>query len=414
MDAKIKSDINAIAKAYEQKFDPSAGGGQGAYKTISTNDFAGGAIPAGTSDKTYGGFLTAEAKGFRVCAPLMSSSATSCNVESSTCYCKTSTQGAGSNFGYTPGGAAAGDFSYRVPVTIKNNSSGALTNFQVAVSSFNTQTLIDANKMKSDCSDLRVTDSNGAVIPYWIEIEPGFGCRSSNTLVWVKPASLATGDNTIYFYYGNTTATDAADANAVFELYDDFNDNSISGAKWTVADQAGGLITTETGGVLRRSGTTSQSDKWSSFTSVKLIDNYRVTEFKIRLNTVSVNDAGVSMIAPNGIFLNNASTIAWRWERYTGSSWTDSVNSSLTTVGSSGAFSKIKYVNKPTGGMLIYENDTLKVTGTQVTAQGTSKVNFGTVARKNPSTYSVDIDDVRVRKYASSDPVASIGPEQAP
>lgn len=44
-DAKVKSDLNAIKKAYEANYDPSANGGQGGYKKLQDNQFASGKIP---------------------------------------------------------------------------------------------------------------------------------------------------------------------------------------------------------------------------------------------------------------------------------------------------------------------------------------------------------------------------------
>lgn len=52
-EARIKSDINAIKKAYESNYDPTANGGQGGYKVLTGANFSSGSIPtpngAGTS-----------------------------------------------------------------------------------------------------------------------------------------------------------------------------------------------------------------------------------------------------------------------------------------------------------------------------------------------------------------------------
>lgn len=44
-DTKIKADLNAIKKAYEANYDPTANGGQGGYRELRTTDFAGNQIP---------------------------------------------------------------------------------------------------------------------------------------------------------------------------------------------------------------------------------------------------------------------------------------------------------------------------------------------------------------------------------
>lgn len=89
-DAKRRADINATAKAYETKYTNS-----GIYQPLSSDgsDFAGGAVPTDTSGKTYSGFLTANATGFRICTPLENNPNTTCSTPADDCYCKTSSQG---------------------------------------------------------------------------------------------------------------------------------------------------------------------------------------------------------------------------------------------------------------------------------------------------------------------------------
>lgn len=53
-DAKIKADLNAIKKAYEANYDPTAKGGQGGYKPLDPDkDFAGGKIPTPPGGGSY-------------------------------------------------------------------------------------------------------------------------------------------------------------------------------------------------------------------------------------------------------------------------------------------------------------------------------------------------------------------------
>jgi len=92
---------------------------------------------------------------------------------------------------------------YNRPITVTNSSGGTLTNTQV-VFTMDTASLIAAGKMRSDCGDLRVKDSDQTTdIPYWIES----GCNTANTYVWAKIASLTTSGKTIYAYYGNSALT---------------------------------------------------------------------------------------------------------------------------------------------------------------------------------------------------------------
>lgn len=101
-------------------------------------------------------------------------------------------------------------FSFRRPVTIFNSGSH-LTNYQTLVT-VNTQSLITAGKMRSDCGDIRFTDQDGiTLISYWLEQ----GCNSATTKLWVKVPSVPT---TIYVYYGNATAVSTSDFNNTFPL----------------------------------------------------------------------------------------------------------------------------------------------------------------------------------------------------
>jgi len=72
--------------------------------------------------------------------------------------------------------------------------------------------------MNSDCSDIRFTylnstDNTEIEIPYWIESD----CNTTNTRIWVKvPFIQANSPETIYVYYGNSSATSLSDSAKVF------------------------------------------------------------------------------------------------------------------------------------------------------------------------------------------------------
>ncbi|GIW67472.1 MAG: hypothetical protein KatS3mg096_340 [Candidatus Parcubacteria bacterium] len=90
---------------------------------------------------------------------------------------------------------------YRKPITISNSGSN-LTDYQLLVT-MNTASLISAGKMRSDCGDIRFTDSDGSTfIGYWIES----GCNSASTKIWVRVPLIPVGTKTIYVYYGNPEA----------------------------------------------------------------------------------------------------------------------------------------------------------------------------------------------------------------
>jgi len=134
-----------------------------------------------------------------------------------------------------PQGAEAGWFDdswlYRKPIAITNAGSNQ-TNFQINLS-IGTSALVNAGKMQSDCDDIRITDVNGKLLPYWIE-ENNPGCNAAtDTNIWVKAPSLPTSGATLYIYYGNPSASSYQNGNDVFEFFDDFSGASLNTNKWT-------------------------------------------------------------------------------------------------------------------------------------------------------------------------------------
>jgi len=126
---------------------------------------------------------------------------------------------------------------FRRAVTISNTNSFSIAKYQLRIF-INTASLISASKMRSDCGDLRVTDSDGAtLLPYWIE--PGT-CNTASTAVWVNVTNIpASGTKTIFIYYGNSTQTSVANPSAVFIFFDNFSSDPNTNGKWVVYRYAG-------------------------------------------------------------------------------------------------------------------------------------------------------------------------------
>ncbi len=96
-DAKRKADVDAIAKAYETKFDPNTS----LYPILDPNgtDFTNGVIPTLPEGGDYTVLLTTPSNAFRICAALESTpvirTGAYCWIHSkdSGCYCRGSSQG---------------------------------------------------------------------------------------------------------------------------------------------------------------------------------------------------------------------------------------------------------------------------------------------------------------------------------
>ena len=111
-----------------------------------------------------------------------------------------------------PAAALEGWLYYR-DITISNSLDQELTDYQVKIV-LDTYSLILGGKMRSDCGDIRFTDVEDNLLPYWIE--PGT-CNSQNTVIWVKVPSIpANGQTTIKLVYGNPSAESLSDVSSVF------------------------------------------------------------------------------------------------------------------------------------------------------------------------------------------------------
>src|SRR5665811_583700 len=137
-------------------------------------------------------------------------------------------------------------WGYRQTVNITNTGT-AQTDYQIAIT-LDTATLITNGKMRSDCNDIRITDTNGKLLPYWIE-EGSAPCNNAATKIWTKVPSIYTSGNTLLLYYGNPSSSSYQNGNKVFDFFDDFNGNYINPSKWP--DQTG--TWTISGGVLASS-----------------------------------------------------------------------------------------------------------------------------------------------------------------
>lgn len=104
---------------------------------------------------------------------------------------------------------------YRRSIVIYNTQNqNTLSNYPVLIT-LDTASLISAGKMRSDCGDIRFTDTDGTTqLSYWIEPNT---CNTQNTKIWVKVPLIPGGSTKmIYVYYGNPSATSVSSSAAVF------------------------------------------------------------------------------------------------------------------------------------------------------------------------------------------------------
>jgi hypothetical protein len=120
-------------------------------------------------------------------------------------------------------------FKYRRPITINNTqNTNTLKDYQVLVV-IDTASLISAGKMRSDCGDIRFTDTDGVTqLSYWIEPNT---INTSSTRIWVRVPNIpASSTKTIYMYYGNPSVSSASNGDGTFLLFDNFD--ALDNSKW--------------------------------------------------------------------------------------------------------------------------------------------------------------------------------------
>lgn len=110
----------------------------------------------------------------------------------------------------------SGVWTRRMPLTISNFQ----PNFQTKV------TISYDADMKANFDDIRFYDeTNKLEIPYYLESKT----NSSTATVWIKTGA----NNAISLYYGNASALSTSNGAVVYEFFDDFAGTSINTAKWT-------------------------------------------------------------------------------------------------------------------------------------------------------------------------------------
>ena len=117
-------------------------------------------------------------------------------------------------------------WSRRQLVTITNSGSGQ-TDYQVRLP------ITYDSDMQADFDDLRFANASGTALDYWLETKTD----NTSAIVWVEVDTVAgASDTSVYVYYGNAAVNSASNGFNAFPLFDDFNDNVFDTAKWTKID----------------------------------------------------------------------------------------------------------------------------------------------------------------------------------
>ena len=106
----------------------------------------------------------------------------------------------------------------KAPIHINNTGGSALTDYQVMIN------ITYDSDMNNDFSDIRVkNETSGEFVPYWIENKVnGSWCKLWFNASYIPASSWC--NDTYYLYYGDASASDASDGKAVFEFFDDIEE----------------------------------------------------------------------------------------------------------------------------------------------------------------------------------------------
>jgi hypothetical protein len=277
--------------------------------------------------------------------------------------------------------------------------------------------------MKSDCGDIRITDSDGrTLLNAWIES----GVNTSSTYIWVKVPSIpASSTKTIYIYYGNPSATlsasgptgEAPQLSPTYAQYD--NGASVFNNYWNFAGTSlpSGWSATSgfTGSVNNGITLTSNSD-WqgimytaspTSYSNV-VIDAY-AKEVSRQAFLIGFSKSGDTGIVQNAYafildgYANGTTVI----NRYISSSYTELTSATFVPASNTYYVVSFYFASPNLKGTINYNLLTIQTTDT--TYSSLQYLTLGvctTIGRWVAQWY-------RVRAYASPEPTTSVGAEEA-
>jgi hypothetical protein len=269
--------------------------------------------------------------------------------------------------------------------------------------------------VQPDGSDIRFTAADETTLQdYWVESWDSSG----TSRIWVEVT--APGTSTLYMYYGNATASSASDGDATFDFFDDFSGDL---SQWTIDPENTDNKVYIYNGALRHDPDSSQTKNSYYDTRIRTT-NYKILDGVIEY---SVYLAGSSSSSPRIIHqlgfrvqsLNFENGYCWRLQnsaadgghlRFTGrASWTPFGTAYPATTGNvwhtvREVVSGSNYTGYVDGGSAYSGTNNIKLTADYLVSHvhGVSLT---------ASSY-VLVDNVRVRKYASPEPTATVGSEE--
>jgi PKD repeat protein len=284
--------------------------------------------------------------------------------------------------------------SYYRDITVTN--SPAIASYQMKVE------VPYSAHMKTDFGDIRFTGSDGTTqYDYWIEKKTD----GTSAVFWVNVPAAST---TIFrMYYGNSSLTTTSDGTKTFDFFDDFSGDL---SKWIVEKPVGVYPCIESGYLAAGGGIPSGTYGHTSLGSSPTYNVFQdgIVEFKHQHSADAIGE-----IAFRGNFALNRG-YKGRWDARSGSEqvflmppyngWAN-IGPAIPKWVTAGPWHEGKMAVH--GNVMdLYDDGTFKGTVTDNTY-----AIAGEIALQNHYGSFTNFDDVRVRKYAATEPTTSIGSE---
>ena len=280
---------------------------------------------------------------------------------------------------------------YEAPVTISGTGSN-LTDYQAFINITN-QTIL--SHMRADGADLRFfpsatsTPYSSSGLAYWIE-----AINSTQAKVWVK-ANISSSGTTLYMYYGNSSASAQSNGSATFVFFDDFNrPNGPVGNGWAEYHQSGGNA------VYSISSNRFHAVDTAGYNEYIYKPAPVSGDFALELDVVSFSSASANEVILG--FVGTSSGIGFDNYDNGGNTRIDGVSQnkgSLTT----GRWKIVRL------------GDNWNLYNGLGQDRGSVTKAIGSVSELHLGSYGTnlifDIDAIRIRKYSTIEPSASIGSE---
>jgi len=226
---------------------------------------------------------------------------------------------------------------------------------------------------------------------------------------------IPTSGAVIYVYYGNPSAINRENGDEVFEFFDDFNGNALDTTKW---NRKGNGTFSVSGGELSTIG---EAAIYSTASIINVTNKY--VELRGKLHGTSGNDVevGFGNITSSGLWRGNRNgewitAIGWDNKGVTINDGVGTENCLTYSAGSlwdsTGYF--VYRVKINTNRAQVWKNGALVMDQTATCRHSLSSAPVLLVLDHYPTTpnYTQYVDWVFVRKYASTEPSASLGSEE--